>query len=59
VKKIEEAFAGYVKIFSTKIPMSIKATESQALSISIFEHDPTGKVAESYDMFTQELLDKT
>lgn len=56
VKKIEETFAGYIKIFNTKIPMSIKATESQALSISIFEHDPTGKVAESYEIFTHELL---
>ena len=56
VKKIEETFSEYVKIFNTKIPMSIKATESQALSISIFEHDPTGKVAESYELFTHELL---
>ena len=57
VKKLEEAFSGYIKIFDTKIPMSIKATESQALSISIFEHEPTGKFAENYELFTQELLD--
>jgi chromosome partitioning protein len=58
VKKIEETFAGYIKIFNTKIPMSIKATESQALSISIFDHDPTGKVAESYEIFTRELFNE-
>lgn len=58
VKKIEETFSEYVRIFNTKIPMSIKATESQALSVSIFEHDPTGKIAENYELFTRELLGK-
>lgn len=58
VKVLEETFKQYFKIFNTKIPMSIKATESQALSISIFEHDPTSKIAESYDLFMRELLGK-
>ena len=56
VKVIEETYAGYFKVFSTKIPVSIRATESQARSVSIFEHDPTGKVAESYGLFARELL---
>jgi len=56
VKMIEAAFGQHFKIFSAKIPMSIKATESQARSMSIFEHDPAGKVAESYENLTRELL---
>jgi len=56
VKVIEEAFKEHLRIFDTKIPVSIKATESQTLSISVFEHDPSSKLAESYELFTSEFL---
>jgi chromosome partitioning protein len=56
VKVIEEAFERHLRIFNTKIPVSIKATESQTLSISVFEHDPSSKLAESYSLFTNEFL---
>lgn len=56
VRVIEATYSAYFKVFRTKIPVSIKTTESQALSVSIFEHDPSGKIAESYELFTRELL---
>jgi chromosome partitioning protein len=56
VSVTEATYSDYFKVFRTKIPVSIKTTESQALSVSIFEHDPTGKIAESYRRFTRELL---
>jgi chromosome partitioning protein len=56
VKSIEEAFKEHLRIFDIKIPVSIKATESQTLSMSIFEHDPSSKLAESYSLFTSEFL---
>ena len=56
VKVIEDTFKQYLKIFDIKIPVSIKATESQTLSISVFEHDPSSKLAESYTLFTNEFL---
>ena len=56
VRIIEETYAGYFKVFATKIPVSIRATESQARSMSIFEHDPAGKIAENYELFARELL---
>ena len=56
VAAIEETFSEYFKVFRAKIPLSIRATESQARSISIFEYDPTSKIAVSYGNFARELL---
>jgi chromosome partitioning protein len=44
------------KIFDTKIPVSVRVTETQARGQSIFDHDPRGKIAESYAKFTKELI---
>jgi len=56
VEVIEKTYEGHFRLFSTKIPASVKATESQAQSMSIFEHDPTGKIAAKYERFVRELL---
>ena len=56
VSVIEETYEGHLRVFKSKIPASIKATESQSRAMSIFEHDPTGKVASGYERFTRELL---
>jgi len=53
VDTIGEAFSG-IKIFKTKIPVSVRVTETQAKSMSIFDYDPTGKIAESYENFAKE-----
>ena len=56
VNIITDAYSKYFRIFDTKIPKSIKVTETQARSVSIFEHDPNGRIAESYLKFAKELI---
>jgi chromosome partitioning protein len=55
---IEEAYGDYVKIFDHIIPMSVRAAEMSAEGISIFRHDPKGKVAQAYAGLTEEVLTK-
>ena len=46
-----ELFAAYGKsvgIFENYIPSSIKAVEASSAGISIYKHDPKGKVAQAY-----------
>ncbi|MDR1210114.1 MAG: ParA family protein [Clostridiales bacterium] len=53
---VESAFGKYFKIFNTKIPVSVRVTETQARGRSIFEYDPSGKIAEAYGRFAEELM---
>jgi len=53
---VTDAYGRYFRIFDTKIPVSVRATETQAHGISIFEHDPKGRIAESYNKFAEELV---
>jgi len=55
IDAIGETFSG-LKVFNTRIPISIRVTETQAKSVSIFDYDPSGKIAESYEKFTKELI---
>jgi len=57
LNNITETYGKYFRIFETKIPKSIRVTETQARSVSIFEHDPNGKIAESYLQFAGELIE--
>jgi len=50
------AYGQYFRIFDTKIPMSVRVTETQARSQSIFDHDPKGRIAEGYTAFAKELI---
>ena len=45
-----------VHIYDSKIPFSVRAAEATAEGVSIFKHDPKGKVANAYMDFTQEVL---
>ena len=45
-----------IKVFDTEIPHSIRAAETAAEGRSIFLHDPKGKVAQSYQDLTKEVL---
>jgi len=56
IDTLSESYGQYFRIFNTKIPMSVRVTETQARSRSIFEYDPNGKVAESYKLFAKELV---
>jgi chromosome partitioning protein len=53
---LRESYGGQINIFGTEIPRSVRAQEATAEGISIFAHDPKGKVAEAYLNFTKEVL---
>lgn len=45
-----------VRIFKNSIPMSVRAAEISAEGVSIYQHDPKGKVADAYQSLTREVL---
>jgi len=53
---VESAYGRYFRIFDTKIPVSVRVTETQAQGRSIFDLDPKGRIAESYAAFARELI---
>ena len=53
---LKELYGDNIKIFDSKIPQSIKVAESNFKGISIFEHDPKGKVAIAYKGLVDEVL---
>lgn len=54
---IREAYGAKIPVFQTSIPRSVRAAETSSVGVSIFKHDPRGKVAEAYQMLTKEVLD--
>jgi chromosome partitioning protein len=56
ISLIENAYGGSIRIFGDHIPHSVRAAESTAQGVSIFTHDPYGKVAAAYAALTREVL---
>ena len=57
IELLTNTYGQAVKIFSTKIPTSIRAAECAAEGVSIFSHDPRGKVAKAYGELIEEVLE--
>jgi chromosome partitioning protein len=55
IASIENAYGGNIRVFPEHIPRSVKAAESSAQGLSIFTHDPRGKVAKAYNSLAEEL----
>lgn len=53
---LREQYGETIRVFNTEIPVSIKAVENGYEGVSIYKHDPKGKVAAAYEAFTQEVL---
>ena len=53
---IRESYGSKVRIFANNIPNSVRAAEISAEGVSIFVHDPKGKVALAYLSLTEEVL---
>ena len=53
---VENAYGGKIQIFGEYIPHSVRAAETSAQGVSIFTHDPNGKVAAAYAALTREVL---
>jgi chromosome partitioning protein len=56
IELIGSAYGDNIRIFGEHIPRSVRACESSAQGISIFAHDPAGKVAAAYAALTREVL---
>ena len=53
---LEDTYKEKIKIFSNIIPLSVRASEISVEGISIYSHDPNGKVALAYEEFTKEVM---
>ena len=56
IQLLEEGYGSQIRFFKNNIPLSVRASETSAIGISIYEHDPKGKVAEAYRSLTKEVL---
>lgn len=53
---IRDTYGGKLKVFDSDIPRSVRAAEISAEGVSIFKHDPGGKVSEAYRSLTKEVM---
>lgn len=51
-----ETYGDKVRIFENTIPISVRAAETSAAGVSIYTHDPKGKVAAAYAGLVGEVL---
>ena len=51
-----ENYGSRVRIFENSIPMSVRAAEISVEGVSIYKHDPNGKVASAYQSLTEEVI---
>ena len=56
IEKLREAYGSQIRIFDVMIPESVRAKECTAHGISIYKHDPKGKVARAFEELTREVL---
>ena len=54
---IKDSYKNAIRVFDKTIPMSVRAAETSAEGVSIFKHDPKGKVAEAYKELAREVAD--
>ena len=50
-------YGNNIHIFEEVIPMSVRAAEAAAEGVSIYTHDPKGKVASAYEITTKEVAE--
>jgi chromosome partitioning protein len=55
-EKLREGYGATIGMFETYIPFSVKAAECSSEGVSIFVHEPKGKVADAYQRLTEEVL---
>jgi len=56
IESIEQAYGRNIRIYNEHIPRSVKAAECSAQGVSIYTHDPNGKVAAAYSSIVEEVL---
>ena len=53
---LSKGYGDQIRFFKNNIPLSVRAAEISAIGVSIYEHDPKGRVAEAYRSLTKEVL---
>lgn len=56
LQQLKDGYEKEIRFFKNFIPLSVRASEISGLGISIYDHDPKGKVAEAYRSLTKEVL---
>ena len=56
IAEVNEVYGKRIPVFPIQIPVSVRATETSAMSKSIFEYDPKGKVAAAYSTLTEVVM---
>ena len=56
VELLQNTYGDNLRVFDTRIPYSIRAAEATAEGVSIFTHDPKGKVAAAYRELAGEVV---
>ena len=54
-QKLRESYGSTIGVFDAYIPFSVKAAECSLEGISIYKHEPRGKVAKAYQELTKEV----
>ena len=57
IEKLREAYGNQIKVFDVMIPESVRAKECTAFGVSIYKHDPRGKVSKAFEELTKEVLE--
>ncbi|MCR5129334.1 MAG: AAA family ATPase [Lachnospiraceae bacterium] len=53
---VYDTYSSSVKVFETRIPISVKTAETSLEGSSIYKYDPKGKAAKAYRVLTKEVL---
>ena len=56
ITMLREAYGDRIRVYESQIPFSVRAAEATAEGVSIFTHDPKGKVAQAYYSFAEEVI---
>ena len=56
ITMLREAYGDRIRVYESQIPFSVRAAEATAEGVSIFKHDPKGKVAQAYYSFAEEVI---
>jgi len=53
---VYDSYSSAVKVFETKIPISVRTAETSLEGSSIYKYDPKGKATDAYRVLTKEVL---
>lgn len=56
ISLLRESYGEHLNIFHSMIPLSVRATETSASGVSIFNYDPKGIIAQKYATLCEEVI---